>query len=296
MNSIIFKSFLFYTIINLLACSQATPSSPEMIIIECINNHYKTQKIDYQQLSNEVKNVLKANNIIPKTEPLDFDTILTNFAKVKNKRKKISRADQLKIDAHSPKNIGLRCGLNDNKIDIENSKLAQLNGILKTATQSGSIDFQKILTKVSYILQPEDFKIPLYQELALWLIYEYSLPSDRIISMMGTTINPEQVVKVLVEKNQILINNEVVTVEQITQEITSKLRLQNEFFVSLSHKKGVEYDHYKIVYDAIEKAYSKVWNDLAQEKFQKSYDMLTKNDQKIIHSIIPKRISESEPN
>ncbi len=65
--------------------------------------------------------------------------------------------------------------------------------------------------------------------------------------------------------------------------------------VSLQNDRSTEYGKYVQVQDALVAAYNELRNDLAQKTWQRDYDGLMEEKQKLIREIYPLSISEAEP-
>lgn len=71
--------------------------------------------------------------------------------------------------------------------------------------------------------------------------------------------------------------------------------LVSRAIVSIANDRGTSYSFYIKVQNEIERAYNELRNELAIEKFNKSYKSLSEERRKAINKIFPKRISEAEP-
>ena len=69
----------------------------------------------------------------------------------------------------------------------------------------------------------------------------------------------------------------------------------NKAIVSLQNDRGTSYEMYITVQNELAAAYRVLRNRLAQEKFRRNYDELTKDEQNEIKSVYPQNISEAEP-
>jgi len=65
--------------------------------------------------------------------------------------------------------------------------------------------------------------------------------------------------------------------------------------VSVKHDRGTEYGIYLEVFNEVEAAYNELRNDVANQKFGKDYEFLTKEQRLEVRDVIPKKLSEAEP-
>ena len=65
--------------------------------------------------------------------------------------------------------------------------------------------------------------------------------------------------------------------------------------VSVKNDRGTEYATYLEVYNEVKAAYNELKNEVANRKFSKDYEFLTKEQQREVKAIIPEKLSEAEP-
>ncbi len=65
--------------------------------------------------------------------------------------------------------------------------------------------------------------------------------------------------------------------------------------ISLQNDRSTNYATYLAVYNELKGAYNELWEEAARQRYQKSYQELSKQDQKSIRDDIPLVISEAEP-
>ncbi|MCB0479888.1 MAG: biopolymer transporter ExbD [Flavobacteriales bacterium] len=135
-------------------------------------------------------------------------------------------------------------------------------------------------------------------------------------------IKQRNVFVVLVNANdQLLVEGEIMDISQLKlaakefianpygkEELPEKELKEVPFFgnyeiskqvISLQNDNGTSYNMYIQVQNELARAYNELRNELAEEKFGKSYDMLVERDDeervKAVRKIYPQRISEAEP-
>lgn len=64
--------------------------------------------------------------------------------------------------------------------------------------------------------------------------------------------------------------------------------------ISLKNDRGTNYKQYLAVYNELKEAYQELWEEAAQERYQKSYAEVGRNEQRSIRQDIPFVISEAE--
>lgn len=113
-------------------------------------------------------------------------------------------------------------------------------------------------------------------------------------------LSSENVLTVLVNKaDELLIEDERARVADIPrllrEHVLSPLRAPDEAVVSLTHDRGTSYASYLAIYDALKTGYQLMWDDLANQRYGKSFDLLAAAQQRAIKDEIPMIISEAEP-
>jgi len=113
-------------------------------------------------------------------------------------------------------------------------------------------------------------------------------------------LSDENVLTVLVNaQDDLLVENEAAGVADIPRllqkHVISSERRPDQAVVSLTHDRSTSYTRYLEVYDALKSGYSAMWNDLANRRYGKSYEMLSIAEQRSVRKEIPLVISEAEP-
>ena len=114
-----------------------------------------------------------------------------------------------------------------------------------------------------------------------------------------TKMNEEEVLTVQLNKeNLVLLENEVVPIDQISQyiriHIEEKLSTGQQPIISLVTDTSAIYQAYIKVYDQIKSAYSELRDEAAQSKYGKPYDTLIREKRHEINKSIPMVISEAD--
>ena len=65
--------------------------------------------------------------------------------------------------------------------------------------------------------------------------------------------------------------------------------------ISLQNDNGTQYQAYLMVQNELQRAYNEVRNEFTQREWGKDYEELESDEQKIVRTIYPQRISEAEP-
>ncbi len=65
--------------------------------------------------------------------------------------------------------------------------------------------------------------------------------------------------------------------------------------VSLINDRKTSYERYIQVYNEVKAAYNELWEEAAQQRYQKSYIFLKEAEKKEVRKGIPLLISEAEP-
>jgi len=99
--------------------------------------------------------------------------------------------------------------------------------------------------------------------------------------------------------DDLLVEDREVRVGQIPDllrdHVISPLRKPTNAVVSLTHDRGTSYASYLAVYDALKLGYKNMWDDLANRRYGKAFDLLETAQQRSIREELPMIISEAEP-
>lgn len=105
--------------------------------------------------------------------------------------------------------------------------------------------------------------------------------------------------------DELLIENETASIDQLRGQV--KLFVTNPYHsgqlavspdkavVSLQNDRGTSYDFYINVYNELKGAYVDMWEDEAQARFGREYQLLADWQRKRVHQTIPMLVSEAEP-
>ncbi len=118
-------------------------------------------------------------------------------------------------------------------------------------------------------------------------------------------------------KNQLLVKGKPMRVEELkdatkefilnptrNKKMPEFKQVEVEFFrlveiskgvISLQNDNGTQYAQYLMVQNELQRAYSEVRNEFSRKEWGKTYAELEKEEQKIVRTIYPQRISEAEP-
>jgi len=112
-------------------------------------------------------------------------------------------------------------------------------------------------------------------------------------------MDQEKVVTIKLNKdNLVLLENEIVSIDQIAEEIKSHIELklseEQQPIISLVTDTSVVYESYIAVYDQIKSAYSELRNEAANSKFGRPYESLDRETRHIINKAVPMVISEAD--
>jgi biopolymer transport protein ExbD len=122
------------------------------------------------------------------------------------------------------------------------------------------------------------------------------IKSNHTILFNGKSVDVNQVkdsVKAFVQNPK----NEMDKSDKREKDIEHLGKMQvTKALVSIQCKRNTTYGFYVRVSNEIEKAYNELRQELAQQQFNKPYNMLEDKYKKAINACYPKRISEAEPN
>ncbi len=79
------------------------------------------------------------------------------------------------------------------------------------------------------------------------------------------------------------------------QQLTTLPSSPKKAIISLQNDRGTSYDTYLAVYNELKAAYRELWEETAQRRYGKEYEMLDDSRRKAIRNDIPLVISEAEP-
>jgi biopolymer transport protein ExbD len=99
--------------------------------------------------------------------------------------------------------------------------------------------------------------------------------------------------------DQLMIENEraqlAMLPEMVRNHVISPERTPRQAVVSLTHDRGTSYRQYLEVYDALKHSYRVLWEEAANQRYGKAYQMLNVAEQRSIRDELPMIISEAEP-
>ena len=110
----------------------------------------------------------------------------------------------------------------------------------------------------------------------------------------------DKVLTVLINKyGELLVEDQVVARSRVQGLLEEHLRtpgaVPGSRIVSLTHDRETNYGDYLAVYDALRAGYHAIWEELAQTRYGRRYDDLSKAEQTDIRARQPMVISEAEP-
>ncbi len=125
-------------------------------------------------------------------------------------------------------------------------------------------------------------------------------------TLITTPVLPKNVLVIKINaSNELLVEGEPGNIEKLkdqTKNFIMNLDKRNDLpsspnraVVSIQNDRGTAYASYLEVYNEIKAAYNELWEESAQNKYQKKYDLLDDISQQKIRDEIPLVISEAEP-
>lgn len=119
-------------------------------------------------------------------------------------------------------------------------------------------------------------------------------------------LNERNVFSVLVNsENQLLVRNEPTDIDDLRERckefimnpegLKTLAKSPKQAIVSLKNDRGTEYKTYLLVYNELKAAYNELREEAAQSRYGKSFEYLTKDQQRAIRTDIPLVLSEAEP-
>lgn len=105
--------------------------------------------------------------------------------------------------------------------------------------------------------------------------------------------------------NDLLVRGEPMKVEDLREGIKEFIlnpqrrddlsESSQDAIVSVKHDRGTEYGIYLEVFNEVEASYNELRDQVANQKFGKDYEFLTKEQRLEVREVIPKKLSEAEP-
>ena len=106
-------------------------------------------------------------------------------------------------------------------------------------------------------------------------------------------------------RNELLVENSLTDVQQLRQltkdfimnpgGLESRPKAPNRAVVSLHHDRGTSYQAYLEVYNELIATYNELWEEAAQNRYERPYEQLSTQKQAQVRAAIPLVISEAEP-
>ncbi len=316
------KSFLLILFISvlLLTCNSSNKYEFEDQFMECVYAESGDGGETIKENLRNFENAFVEKGIFESTQGDAYISFLEKI--VENKGLSF-----VKIDfSDFPEPWGLAC----NKEEIYNdtagvnaSGFGKFFRLINGVAERGEISIVNISEEMLEEFSASDFEHDFYKN-CFFMVMNFSISPMGIdvtlppISEEGIDLkklDPKDVLHVKVGSNNEIEINTSKTIEASEVKSTCKAFLldtlhfstikidgfgeqhsSNKKIISLKNTKETSYEVYLEVYNEIKSAYNEIWDEKSKELFNKGYEELSREQQKVIQKIYPMVISEAEPN
>ena len=238
---------------------------------------------------------------------------------------------RLKTDSLNIQNIifeGLKLSekIKDSE-DYKKSNLYKLSCVMDSINNLNNINASVIAKAIIKILSPEDFQHDYYKMTTLWtfskifgsdsgMLREFPVIENKQDS---AKINPQNILTIhLTAEDSVLVDNKNIPVEELAVLIKSYVLnkrtdkknietelvnihligdvLRSKLVISFQTNRNTKYSTYMEVLNELIRAYNELRDEAAQKYFKNKFDDLDSEQKDAIIKLIPKNITETEPN
>ena len=288
--------------LSISSCGQTKETELEEILLGCLNQSYGEQQVDINNELDELEAYLIESKSLESTTGQSYFDFYKQIVRLNDIPATLDYGRFENIYKLTPNQFySVDCLEELKQLDsttIANSKYNQMTVAIQKAA-SDEVSPSKIAKAITSVLSPSDFDTPYYRAVAL-LTIAYTANPDNGLERQLTQDDSEdnnayEIITVsTTDKNQITLNGKKVSQEELKSTLRDFIKSNNSnHLIKFQADKGTSYDFYLKVQDAIKIVYNDLRDELANEKFDKTYNELNENEQKEIKEIYPFRIKES---
>lgn len=310
------KLLILVSILTFFSCSKHDKYQLEDALYQCLIKHYKANNVDFEAETDTLHTFFVRKGVL---NDYSAKSIWDLLQSIKQNREvpEFNEDPTLDLKAFEVGTLGMddkSCfsGFDTSELnpgDTSTSAFARVAKEFDALAINGNIEPPAIMTIYANSLTVEDLKHPLYRSMVLLYLYNFcsTFDFDTEIGLKGklpplpdnesTNAGKENVFEILIGANNTLL------VEDKLEKLTHLKNLTKNFIVnhkeigiiSLQNDRGADYNLYTEIQNIIRTAYKEVRNEYALKTYNKSYDELSEEQQEMVRTIYPQKISEAEP-
>jgi biopolymer transport protein ExbD len=298
MKQLILIGILF---LSISSCGQTKKTELEEILLDCLNQSYGEQQVDINNELDEHEAYLIESKSLESTTGQSYFDFYKQVVRLNDIPATLDYGRFENIYKLTPNQFySIDCLEELKQLDsttIANSKYNQMTVAVQKAA-SDEVSPSKIAKAITSVLSPSDFDTPYYRAVALLTIAYTANPDNGLERQLTHNDNEDysayQIMTVsTTDKNQITLNEKEVSQEELKIALSDFIKSNNSnHLIKFQADKGTSYDFYLQVQDTIKSVYNDLRDELANEKFGKTYNELNENEQKEIREIYPFRMEE----
>lgn len=289
------------TFLSISSCGQTKENEIEGILLDCLTQSYGEQQVDIIKELDELEAYLIESKSLESTSGQSYFDFYEKIVELNDIPATLDNDRFENIFKLTPNQFySVHCLEELNQLDsttIANSKFKQMTVAIKKADLD-EVSPSNIAKAITSVLRSSDFDNPYYRAVAL-LTIAYSANTDKGLERQLTPNDSENnnasepITVSTTDKNQIIVKGKEVSQEELTSILRNFIMInKSNHLIKFQADKGTSYDFYLKVQDAIKSVYNDLQDELANEKFRKTYNELNKNEQKEIREIYPFRMTE----
>jgi hypothetical protein len=273
----------------------------ETILLDCLTESYQDQKVDINKELDKLENYLIENESLKSSLGQSYFDFYSEIVKLNDFQAtldynrfeniyKLKPSEFYKVDCLE-KLISIDSAI------IANSKYYQMTVAIRKAA-ADEVSPSNFARAITSVLSPSDFDKPYYRAVALLAIAYTANPDIGLEKQLRMTDNEDissyEIITVsMTDKNQIVLNGNFVNQEELKRNLSGFIKTnKSNHLIKIQADNGTTYGFYLKVQEAIMIVYNDLRDELAQEKFNKPFYELNKNEQKEIRKIYPARLKE----
>lgn len=283
------------------SCGQTKEAELEEILLDCLKQSYGEQQVNISEELDKLETYLIKSKSLKSSSGQSYFDFYEQIVQINDIPATLDNNRFQNIFKLTPNQFySADCHEELKKLDsttIANSKYTQMTVAIQKAAQD-EVSPSNIAKAITSVLSPSNFDNPYYRAIAL-LTIAYTANTDtgfkrQLAQNENEDDNAYEIMKVTTtDKNQITLNGKEVSQEELKSALSDFIKTNNSnHLVKFQADKGTSYDFYLKVQDSIKSVYIDLRDELANEKFSKSYNELNENEKKEIREIYPNRIRE----
>lgn len=286
--------------------SQNDPLETETAVMNCFYNNLPDQGKEFKSALQKAEQKLIDKNYLKDTTGESYVTLYKNLENLVD-----NELGQLGM-IHQFMSIQRNMNLEENtkcmerilsSSEFETSKLNQFLQYSETLV-GANVDYLAVANKIFTILDAKDFEHDYYRMTTLIMIETMNMVDTHHLELPSheeetyTKEELDSAIKIEInEKGQLFVYGKKIPLTELRKKVINYLKeYKSKNVILLGYSLKTNYKDFISVQNEVIAGYNAVRNELAQEKYNRSFDELKEDERKKIKDIYPLRIKESETN